>query len=250
VGAGEIDIGAASRDVKMEEMAMYPDLKPVVIGMDSVAVVVHPGNPVSEVTMEQVSKIFSGEIRNWKDVGGEDAEIRVITRDEGSGTRAVFEKNVMKPWGKEIAREASVKPSNGEVRATVTGDEKSIGYLSLGYVDPTLKALMIDGVKATVDSVLSGDHTISRNLYLITKGASEPLENAFIAFVLSEEGQEVVEDMGYIKVAVDDTPSPTSEAMPEGTPTPEETHTTSGFDALFAIACVFAIAYAVWRRRK
>lgn len=150
----------------------------------------------------------------------------------------------------EMAREALVKPSNGEVRATVAGDEKSIAYLSLGYVDPALKALMIDGVEVTVDNVLSGDYAISRNLYLITKGAPEPLESAFIAFVLSEEGQAVVEDMGYIKVAVDDTPSPTPEAMLEETPTPEETPKTSGFEALFAIACVLASAYAVWRRRR
>ncbi len=199
-GAGEIDIGAASRDIKSKEMEVYPDLKLVVIGKDSLAIVVHPNNPVNELTMEEASKIFSGEINNWKEVGGEDAKIRVITREGGSGTREVFETYVMKRFGREIAGAASVKPSNGEVRATVSGDKNSIGYVSLGFVDPSLKALKIDGVEATVENVLSGDYPISRSLYLITKGEPEQLEKAFIDYMLSEEGQKVVEDNGYIRV--------------------------------------------------
>ena len=252
VGAGEIDIGAASRDVKTKEMERYPDLKPVVIGKDSVAIVVHPNNDVSELTMEQASKIFSGEIKNWKEVGGADEAIRVITREEGSGTRDCFEKSVMKLYEREIAGEASVKPSNGEVRATVSGDEKSIGYLSLGYVDASLKAVKIDGVAATVENVLSGDYAITRSLYLITKGEPSDLEKAIIDFVLSEEGQKVVEDMGYIKLVVEVTPTPKVTPTPEEmlTPTPTTTPTPPGFEAVFAIAGLLAIAYAVLRRRK
>ncbi|MFZ2071814.1 MAG: phosphate ABC transporter substrate-binding protein [Halobacteriota archaeon] len=200
VGAGEIDIGAASRDVKSEEMEAYPDMKPVGIGKDSVAVVVHPSNPVSELTMEQASQIFSGELKNWKDIGGADEAIRVITREEGSGTREVFEEYVMKRYEREIAGKASVKPSNGEVRATVSGDEKSIGYISIGYVDPSVKALRIDGVEATRENVLADKYPIVRMLYIITKGEPSELERAFIDFVLSEEGQKVVEDMGYISI--------------------------------------------------
>ncbi len=221
VGAGEIDIGAASRDVKSKEMETYPDLKPVGIGKDSVAIVVHPSNGVSELTMEQASKIFSGEIKNWKELGGANEAIRVITREEGSGTREVFEKYVMKPSEKEIAGEASVKPSNGEVRATVSGDEKSIGYVSLGYIDPSVKALRMDGVEATVENVLADKYPIVRTLYLITKGEPSQLEEAFIDFALSEEGQNVVEDMGYIKLTGKVTPAP----KPKATPTPKVTPT-------------------------
>jgi len=133
-------------------------------------------------------------------VGGDDADIRGITREEGSGTREVFEKYVMKPSEKEIAGKASVKPSNGEVRATVSSDEKSIGYTSLGYVDPSVKAVKIEGVEATVENVLADKYPIVRTLYLITKGEPSELEKAFIDFVLSEEGQKVVEDMGYISI--------------------------------------------------
>lgn len=250
VGAGEIDVGAASRDVKAAEMEQHPDLKPVAIGRDSVAIILHPGNSVRDLTMEQASKIFSGEITNWKDVGGDDADIRVITREEGSGTREVFEKYVMKPFEREIAGAASVKSSNGEVRATVSSDAKSIGYLSLGYVDSSVKAVEIDGVEATVANVLSGDYPIQRSLYLITKGEPSELERAFIDFALSSEGQQVVEDMGYLKVttsgATTSTPAPTATPAATATPAPEE----PGFEAVFAIAGLLAIAYAVLRKRK
>ncbi|RJS74252.1 phosphate ABC transporter substrate-binding protein [Methanophagales archaeon] len=249
VGAGEIDIGAASRDVKPTEMERYPDLKPVAIGKDSVAIVVHPSNGVSELTMEQASKIFAGEVTNWKELGGADEAIRVITRDEGSGTREVFEKFVMKPSEREITGKASVKPSNGEVRATVSGDKNSIGYLSLGYLDPSVKAVKIDGVEATVENVLVNKYPIVRTLYLITKGEPSNLEKAFIDFVLSEEGQKVVEDMGYIKLAAP-TPEVTPEITPTATPTPTPTPEVPGFRTVLAITSLLAVAYAALRRRK
>ena len=249
VGAGEIDIGAASRDVKPTEMERYPDLKPVAIGKDSVAIVVHPSNGVSELTLEQASKIFAGEVTNWKELGGADEAVRVITREEGSGTREVFEKFVMKPSEREITGKASVKPSNGEVRATVSEDKNSIGYLSLGYVDPSVKAVKIDGVEATVENVLVNKYPIVRTLYLITKGEPSNLEKAFIDFVLSEEGQKVVEDMGYIKLAAT-TPEVTPEITPTATPTPTPTPEVPGFRMLLAITGLLAVAYAALRRRK
>ena len=252
VGEGAIDIGAASRDVKSKEMEMYPDLKPVAVGKDSVAIV------VSDLTMEDASKIFSGEITNWKDVGGTDGEIRVITREGGSGTRDCFETSVMKPFDREIAGKASVKPSNGDIRATVSRDEMSIGYLSLGYVDESLKAIKIDGVEATEENVLSGDYPISRSLYIITKGAPSELEKAFIDSVLSDEGQTMVEEMGYIKVGetLAPTPKPTPKvahtkapAEAAATPAPTATPTPPGFEAVFAIAGLLAIAQALLRKR-
>ena len=258
VGEGAIDIGAASRDVKSKEMDMYPDMKPVVVGRDSVAIVLHPSNPVSDLTMEDASKIFSGEITNWKDVGGTDGEIRVITREGGSGTRDCFEKAVMKPFDREIAGKASVKPSNGDIRATISRDKMSIGYLSLGYVDESLKTVKIDGVEATEENVLSGEYPISRSLYIITKGAPSELEKAFIDFVLSEEGQTMVEEMGYLKVG--ETPAPKPKPTPKvaptkapaeaaSTPAPTPTPTPPGFEALFAIAGLLAIAQALLRKR-
>lgn len=201
VGSNEVDIGAASRDVKSKEMEEYPSIKPVGIGLDSVAIVVHSSNSVGELTMEDASKIFSGEITNWNEVGGSDSDIHVVTREDGSGTRDVFEKFVIDPYEVEIAAEASVKPSNGEIRASVSRDENSIGFVSLGYIDSSIKGVKIDGVEPAVENVLSEDYKITRTLYLITNGEPDELEKAFIDFVLSEGGQEIVEDLGFIKVA-------------------------------------------------
>ena len=257
-GAGEIDIGAVSRDVKASELEQYPDLKTVAIGKDSVAVVVHPSNAVSDLTLEQMALIFSGEITNWKDLGGADGDIRIITREEGSGTRETFETYVMTPFAVYIAAQASVKSSNGEVRATVSSDARSIGYLSLGYADSTMKALRVGGIAATVENVVAGDYPIQRSLYLITKGDPDELEQAFINFVLSSEGQEVVEDMGYIKVggAVMPTPTPAPTTTPSvpattrpttaPTPTPEE----SGFEAIVAVAGLLTVTYLTRRVKR
>ena len=269
VGAGEIDIGAASRDVKAKELEAFPNLKPVVVGKDSVAIVLHPSNPVSEqgqgegqgLELEEAAKIFAGEITNWKELGGRDEAIRVVTREEGSGTRDCFETAVLKPFGKEIAANAAVKSSNGEVRATVSSDERSIGYLSLGYLDASVKAVKIDGVAATEENVLSGAYPISRNLYLVTNGAPSELEAAFIDFVLSEEGQEVVDEMGYIKLPVEETLeetltpelTPKTTPRPTATETPTTTPTQPGFDAVFGVAGLLAVAgvaYAVRRGRE
>ncbi|MFP3908974.1 MAG: phosphate ABC transporter substrate-binding protein [Archaeoglobaceae archaeon] len=197
--AGEIDIGAASRDVKPEEKDKYPDLKVYDIGKDSVAIVVHPSNSVSDLSLEQASKIFSGETTRWSEVGGPDKEIHVVSRETGSGTREVFENYVMDPFDNEMDAKLT-KPSNGEIRATVSKNEGAIGYLSLGYVDDSVKALNIDGVEPTKANVISGDYPIVRTLHLMTRGDPSQLEQAFLDFVMSEEGQQVVEEQGYIKM--------------------------------------------------
>lgn len=198
--SGEIDIGGASRDLKPEEKEKYPNLKVYDIGKDSVAIVVHPSNPIKGLTMEQASKIFSGETSNWKEIGGPDKEIHVVTRELGSGTREVFDKNVMEPYD-NIIRAKLTKPSNGEIKATVAGDKAAIGYISLGYVDDSVKALNIDGVEPTEANVVSGDYPTVRTLHLMTKGEPSQLEQAFLDFVKSEQGQKVVEQQGYIKLS-------------------------------------------------
>jgi len=252
VGAGDIDIGAASRDIKEEEWKRYPDLNPFVIAKDGVAIIVNTENDINELTTDEISKIFAGEIKNWKEVGGKDAEIRVITREVGSGTRETFEKFVMKPYGREMAVRASVKPSNGEVKATVATDRNAIGYISLGHVDESVKALKIDGVEPTVENVLSGRYPLSRNLYLITKGEPSPLEKAFIDFVLSTEGREIVEKLGFIPVTTPTptaSPSATQTSTPTPTPTPTPAATQPGYEAIFFAATVLFALFLVRRKR-
>jgi len=198
VGSGEVDIGMASRDLKEKEVEQWPDLKPFKIAMDSIAIVVHPSNPVNGLTLEQVAKIFAGEITNWKEVGGPDKPIHVITREKGSGTRDCFEHAVMKPFEKEISAKAMVQQGNPKVRAAVANDPLSIGYISLGFVDETIKPLKIDGVEPKIENVLKGTYAIKRNLYVITKGDPDPAELMFIGYLLSAEGQRIVGELGYI----------------------------------------------------
>ncbi|MBA5941863.1 MAG: phosphate ABC transporter substrate-binding protein [Methanophagales archaeon] len=252
-GAGDIDIGMVSRDLRAEEIEMFPDLKPVVIGIDSVAIVVHPNNPVAELTTETAAKIFAGEITNWKEVGGTDNPIRIITREEGSGTRDTFEEFVMEPFERTIAGAAFVKPSNGEIRATVIGDELAIGYLSLGFLVPALKAVAIDGVEPTFENVHAGRYPIMRNLLLVTHGEPDELERAFIDFALGETGQTVVEEMGYMRVIPPVAEVPEEPEVPEVPEIQEvpEVPEVPGFGAVFAIAGLLAIAaYAMHRKRK
>ncbi len=148
---GLADIGMCSRALTDEEAKQFTA---VVIARDGVAVIVNNANPVNGLKTEQIRDIFSGKIKNWKEVGGKDDAIRAITREEGSGTRESFVHLVM---GKEkIAREALAQESNGAVKELVKGDPAAIAYISLGLVDKQIKAVNVDEAEATPENVLSG----------------------------------------------------------------------------------------------
>lgn len=200
VAEGSADIGDSSRELTDTEKTEHPDLKPYAIAADGIAVVVHPSNSLDDLTKQQVRDIFAGKIKNFKEVGGPDKEIMVIIREEGSGTRSTFEELVMKKGKVANAADALQKPSNGAVKAAVAGNENAIGYIGLGYVDETVKALKIDGVAPSIATIKRGDYPISRKLYMITKGEATGLKKEFIDFVLSDEGQQIVEEAGFIKV--------------------------------------------------
>jgi phosphate transport system substrate-binding protein len=185
---GTADIGTSSRELKDEEA---PQVYRIQVCADGIAIVVHPQNEIANLTKEQVRKIYTGEITNWKDVGGSDAAIAVITREEGSGTRGAFEKIVM---GKdaEILKGAIVQPKTGAVRAAVAGNPDGIGYVSMGALDDTVKALDIDGIAATVNNIQAGKYPIARPFLFVTKEEPTGLAKEFIDFCLGSEGQAVV----------------------------------------------------------
>jgi phosphate transport system substrate-binding protein len=172
-------------------------------------VVVNPAlTGVTDLSFEQVAKIFAGEITNWKDVGGPDHAINVYTREAGSGTLGTFDEYFMNPttgpasgqWKKTVVGTASVKPSNGEMKTAISGDPYGIAYISLGFVDSSVKALKIAGVEATIENVNAGTYTVQRVLWVFTSGQPNELEQAFIDYLLGPEGQQIVEEMGYIPI--------------------------------------------------
>ncbi len=196
---GTANIGMASRDIKDSEKTEFPDLNVVVIARDGIAIVASPEIPVENLTIDQIKGIFGGTITNWKEVGGPDAAIIVVSREEGSGTRAAFEEMVL---GEDvlITDTAILQPSNGSVRTTVSTTPNSIGYLSFGYLDETVKAISVEGVAPTEENASDGSYPIVRPLNMITKGAPEGAVKAFLDFILTEEGQKIVSDEGYISV--------------------------------------------------
>lgn len=202
---GSATIGMSSRELKDEEIS--EGVTPHVICKDGIAVVVNPANPVQNLTKEQVQKIFLGEIKNWKEVGGNDEEILVVSRESGSGTRGAFEeilKIEKEVEGKKVSglvENALQAEGTGAVKANVASKANSIGYVSLGYIDDTIKSLQVEGVDATAENIVSGTYAVARPFVLVTKGEVSPVDQAFLDFVMSSEGQAEVEKDGYIKVS-------------------------------------------------
>lgn len=192
------DIGMASREVKPSELNEHPELVVHTIARDGIAIVTEPGCVVENLTMEQVRQIFAGEITSWSEVGGEDLIITVVAREEGSGTRSAFEDMVMEDA--LIVSNAILQPSNGAVRTTISVTPGTIGFLSFGYLDDQTKAIAIDGFLPTDENTSSGEYSIVRSLNMITHGEPEEKAGAFLEFVLSEDGQAIVAQEGYLPV--------------------------------------------------
>lgn len=190
------DIGMSSRPLKPKELEAGLAAQP--IAYDAIAVVVHPSNPVSELSAAEVRAIFAGEITSWNQVGGEDREIVIVTREEGSGTRGAFEELVME--GQRITPLALRQDSNGAVRVIVSSDPAAIGYISLGIVGEVVKPVALDGVVPTASAAISGEYPLVRPFLFVLNG--EPTDDAreFIGFVLSPESQAILGHEGLIPV--------------------------------------------------
>jgi phosphate transport system substrate-binding protein len=204
VNDGTCDIGTSSRELSDEEKTW--NLKETVIAVDGITVIVNLNNKIENLSKDQIVKVFKGEIKNWKELGGQDKEIIIVSREAGSGTRGAFEE-LLKLQKKEndktislVAENALIADGNGAVMANIAGKDNAIGYMSIGMVDQTrVKKLKVDGVEATKKNVRDKKYTISRPFIMLTKG--EPVEGAkeFIDFILSDAGQQVV-SKDYISV--------------------------------------------------
>ena len=195
--SGAADIGALSRELKSSELD--GGLKPIVIAKDGIAIVVHTSNTVSDLSMEQIAQIFSGEVTNWKEVGGADEAINAVNREASSGTRGAF-KDIVLGKEKEFDSTLVEQGSTGAVKAAVQKDPNAIGYISLAALDETVKGLMVGGAEPTVANIVDGSYPVARPFNYATKGDAEGLAKWFIDFTLSEDGQELGQELGLIAV--------------------------------------------------
>lgn len=198
------DIANMSRFMKPAEFKSCVDkgILPVahVVAFDGLAVVVNPKNPVKALTISQIADIYTGKITNWKQLGGEDAKIVVVSRDTNSGTYETFNELVLKKAA--ITKDAEYVGSNGQARTRVNTTKNAIAYVGLGFVDDTVKPLSVEGILPTAKSVSTGKYPIARPLYMFTNGYPKMGSDVynFVTLHLSKEGREIVSDLGYIPV--------------------------------------------------
>jgi len=200
VGINSAKDGTA--DIGMADIPELPPeaqgLKSVIVAKDGIAVVVHPSNAAGDLTLEQVGKIFSGAITNWKDLGGPDHAITAIVRENSSGTRKSFDK-ILGITGK-VPKTLISYDSNGSIRTAVANDPHAISYVTIALVDKSVKPLKIAGVEPKNENVVAGKYPISRPVFLLTRGEPQLLTKAYIDFAMSPEGQKIISDDGLIPV--------------------------------------------------
>ena len=192
---GTADIGMSSRSLKESEAGLYT----IEIAKDGLAIIVNPNNPVSDLTLNQLRKIYATEITHWSEVGGTDTKIHIITREDGSGTRSAFEELVMGDM--KISPRAIVQDSNGAVRQLVADDPNAIGFISLGLVEigeRPVKAISLGGIAASHENVLNGTYNLSRPFLFVCNGEPTGSTKDFIDFVLSEQGRDILRAEGLI----------------------------------------------------
>ena len=198
---GSTDIADSSRFIKQKEVKLavekgrYP--VPFAVAYDCIVPVVHPGNNIMNLTMAQLKDIYMGKIRNWKQIGGPDRPVVVISRDTSSGTYEVWYKKVMKK--KRVFPRALLQASNGAIVQAIAHNKNAIGYIGLGYMTGSVKALRVNNIEGSAETTLNGTYPISRPLYMFTQGWPKGDTLNFINFIVHpEKGQKYVSEAGYV----------------------------------------------------
>jgi len=203
IAAGNSQIGMASREVTAEEKSKFGDkFGENMVGYDGIVLAVSKqiyNAGVTSLGKDQVQKIYSGEINNWKDLGGPNEPILVVAREAGSGTRDTFNEEIMGSKAAETPGVNTGANSNAEVRTAITGSDKAIGYLGFSYAeDGSVGVITLDGVKPTKETIRGGSYELNRKLYFYTFGDAKPGAKAFIDFMTGSEGQKIAEENGFV----------------------------------------------------
>jgi phosphate transport system substrate-binding protein len=256
IAEGKADVAMASREITPDERAKYGDkFQETLVGYDGIAICV--SKPIYDagviaLTKEQVRKIYQGEIESWKDVGGPNKAIYVISREQGSGTRDTFLEDIFGSNKAETPGVSTYSSSNSEIKTAITGSDKAIGYLGYSYAQGgNLKALKLDGVLLTPETAKNRTYPLARRLYLDTFGDPKPGATAFIEFVKSSPGQKIAEDNGFITLNAPEIQTAvqanlTSEGVGNNKAAEKKQ---PGFELALAFACLMAVYCMILKRR-
>ena len=194
------DIAMSSRAIKKEEveLAKTRGSNPLehVVGLDALIPIVHPRNKVSNLSIDQLSQIYQGNITNWKEVGGDDLRIVVISRDTSSGTFESWDHFIMKKT--KVTPRAQMLASSGAVSTAVAKNRYAIAYVGIGYLNKSIKPISVNGVTGSIDTALDKSYTLSRELYMYTDGEPKGQAAKFMNFIKSRAGQEIVAKVGFV----------------------------------------------------
>ena len=253
IAQGTSDISMASREVTADEIRQFTDqFQENLIAYDGIVIAVSKEiyeAGVTALTKDQVKRIYAGETRNWKELGGPDEEILVAAREMGSGTRDTFNEVIMDDKKAETPGVSTVAGSNAEIRTALTGSDKAIGYLGFSYAeDGSVGVISLDGVTPTAESIKDGSYELARKLYFYTFGQASPGAQAFIDFMTGPEGQQVAEEYGFVPLESSSAQGAMKEAKKTGTDA-GSAKPAPGCDATLAAAGLLAVALVSLKRR-
>lgn len=257
IAEGRSDIAMASREVTSDEIARYGNkFQGNLIGYDGIVIIVSKqiyDAGVTNLSKEQAKEIYSGKIGNWKEVGGPDEEIFVVAREQGSGTRDTFDEDIMGNRSAETPGVDAVTLGSAEAKTAVAGNNQGIGYLGYSYVEGgNVRAVALDGIMPSVETIRNGTYGLSRDLYFYTYGDPKPGAKAFTDFVLSPKGQMVAQENGFIPVAeITEAAPPAVEQAEQREEAPAQpAQSQPGFEMVLALMGLLAVSYLAARRRN
>ena len=202
------DIAMASRNIKEKELKLANErginVDEIVVGYDGITIIANKENPVKDIDDKTLGKVFRGEITNWKELGGEDATIVVLSRDSSSGTHEFFKEHIVRENNSNSKQEYGAKtlymPSNQAIKQEVIANKYAIGYIGMGYMDNSVESLKVDGVEPTKENILNKSYPIAREVYWYTAKERDGVVKGLVDYAISPQGQAIIEEEGFVPV--------------------------------------------------